>query len=148
MTYKEIKQDITTVKLLPCTAIAHCVSCDCAMGAGVALAICNKHTTLRNICKEHAKIAPYYIGDLYRHVDEYGTVYCMFTKLLYWHNANNLGETNYLSALKMCLELLRDQMRNNFESVLYMPKIASGNDKCNWEKVNSLLWMSLKMKTF
>lgn len=136
MKYKEIKWDITT--LPERYVIAHCISADCAMGAGVVIPIRNQHPTLKDKCKEFAK-GKDVVGTAYRHIDEKGVVYNMFTKSKCSQNAQTMREGEYLNNLKACLEQVRDCMRLNDEHYLGLPRIGCGLDRCDWNDVSKII---------
>lgn len=142
MIYKEIKKDITTIDYTPEAAIAHCISCDCAMGAGVVVPICNQHIALRTSCRAYARerTEDSLIKTAYRFADEIGVVYNMFTKRKVWQNATKgMAAGEYLHNLESCLIDVREQMLMCNENILYMPQIASGLDRCNWDDVRKII---------
>ena len=142
MNYKEITKDITTINYTPETAIAHCISCDCAMGAGVVVPICNKHRALKENCRTYAgqRTEDTLIGTAYRFADELGVVYNMFTKKKVWQNATRgMATGEYLRNLVACLTDVREQMLMCNENVLYMPQIACGLDRCSWNDVREII---------
>jgi len=142
MVYKEIKKDITTIDFTPETAIAHCISCDCEMGAGVVVPIYNQHRALKASCRAYAgeKTEDNLIRTAYRFADETGVVYNMFTKRKVWQNATKgMAAGEYLHNLKNCLIDVREQMLMCNENILYMPQIACSLDRCNWNDVRRII---------
>ena len=137
MLFIEEKGDITEQEGY---VIAHCVSCDCAMGVGVAVAICNKHINLRKDCKEIVATDKTVPGFVIRYKDDKGVVYNMFTKEKYWYNANrNMKLGEYESNLREALTKVKMLMLKNNETKLAMPRIGCGLDRCNWLDVSNMI---------
>lgn len=120
--------------------IAHCISVDCAMGAGVVVPICKKHVGLKPSCKEYVRKNPNALGFAYRYEDDLGVVYNMFSKQNVSEHAGYLiSYEQYLSQLKRCLESIRLQMQLNHENYLAMPLIGCGLDRCKWDDVKEII---------
>ncbi|WP_097006941.1 hypothetical protein [Lacrimispora amygdalina] len=156
MIYKMIYKDVT--KALPDYVTAQCISNDCAMGSGVVLAFRKVFPGLKAACINYIDIAKKDVSKItadgtdcrfvnnrgiyipYRHKDDAGVVYNMFTKDRYWHKAGKgITYESYLANLKDSLEAIRCMMIQNNETKLAMPKIASGRDKCKWEDVELII---------
>ena len=139
MRYKEMFADVT--KLDSRFVICHCISVDCAMGAGVVVPIKQKHVNIKPSCIKYVKeMTPEKaLGTSFRYEDNAGVCYNMFSKRWVRDNAQNLGETIYLENLRSCLKDLRNQMVFRSEKYLAMPKIGSGLDRCNWENVKKII---------
>ena len=140
MQYREEYADVT--KLNRNYAICHCISVDCAMGAGVVVPIKQKHVGVKPACIEYVReMTPEQaLGTSFRYEDDKGVCYNMFSKRWVRENAQNLGETVYLNNLKSCLEDIRNQMEFRREKYLAMPQIGSGLDRCNWEHVKNIIF--------
>lgn len=105
-------------------ALAHCISSDYALGAGIAVEF-NKRFNMRKRLEEigshmHPECVP---------VDN---VFNLVTKERYWH--------------KPTYETLEDSLLEMKEMIIYkgvkylaMPRIGSGLDKLSWPKVKSLI---------
>ena len=135
MKYEEKRADVT--KLDKSYVICHCISTDCAMGAGVVVPIKKKHINVKPACVEYTRemTRQKSLGTSFRYEDEKGVCYNMFSKFSVRDNAYNLPNGEYLRNLKSCLHDLRNQMVFRGEEKLAMPKIGSGLDRCNWEDV-------------
>lgn len=156
MIYKEEYADVTTK--MPEYVTAHCISEDCAMGAGVVLAFRKTFPGLKAACMEYMEmvrnsVSPYadhenrnsfvtsdYTVYPYRHVDAGKTVYNMFTKKNYWHKAGKgISYEDYMKHLKESLEMVKKSMIVKSEKKLAMPRIGSGLDRCKWEDVKETI---------
>lgn len=158
MEYREIYEDVT--KMLPEYVTAHCISNDCAMGAGVVLAFRRIFPGLKTACMNYMEIAKNDTSRLsengpistfvnerglyvpYRHKDEeVGVVYNMFTKERYWYKAGKgITYEDYIENLKESLQFVRSSMIQNHETKLAMPKIGCGLDRCKWEDVKAIIF--------
>lgn len=143
MNYTEKYNDVT--KMPSEYVIAHCISCDCAMGAGVVIPIMNKHPFLKRYCieyvrKQNKEFNLPSLGTAYRYQDQNGTVYNMFTKRFVGYKAGvGISYEYYLKTLEKCLIDVKKQMLTNNETFIAMPKIGCGLDKCKWEDVSKLI---------
>lgn len=157
MIYKEEYADVTTK--MPEYVTAHCISEDCAMGAGVVLAFRKVFPGLKAACMEYVQEATYdpsvmfhdgkpeslFVmpgGSLvpYRHQDEGKTVYNMFTKKRYYQKAGKgISYKTYLLNLEESLIMVKQMMISNNEKKIAMPRIGSGLDRCRWEDVKKII---------
>jgi len=143
MIYKEITADVT--KMIPEYVSAHCISNDCAMGAGVVLAFRKVFPGLKEACKAYMK-SPVWNNENkmpvpYRHQDMPGVIYNMFTKDKFWLKAGKgIDYEDYLNNLKLSLKAVKQMMYDNGETKLAMPKIGSGLDRCKWEDVRCIIY--------
>ena len=120
--------------------IAHCISVDCAMGAGVVIPICKKNTQLKDRCRDIAKKSKMMPGFIIRYQDSKGVVYNMFTKEKYWYNSTrNMAPGEYEKNLKEALVRVKNSMIKHNEIKLAMPRIGCGLDRCNWNNISSLI---------
>lgn len=136
MHYEERKQDVTRVTD---GVIAHCISRDCAMGAGVVIPICRRHPTLKATCRRVRDNGTLAVGQAFRFEDETGVVYNLISKEKVRDNATTLPSGQYYHQLQTCLIQLRDQMVEHQETTLYLPKIGSGLDKGDWAIISRLI---------
>lgn len=118
--------------------IAHCISCDCAMGAGVVIPIRNKYPGLKDACIKYVQSTKDPLGTAFRYETDYGVCYNLFTKRDVRANYLTL-QHRYLTALRFSLIDLREQMKNHNETKLAIPKIGAGLDRCNWEDVKAII---------
>lgn len=156
MIYYEEYGDV--IKKMPEFVSAHCISEDCAMGSGVVLAYRKAFPGLKAACINYVEIAKndksneaggvpksvFYDEDgilaPYRHLDEAGVVYNMFTKQKYWfHAGKGISYEEYMKNLRSSLELVRISMMKYGEKKLAMPKIASKRDRCDWKDVSKTI---------
>lgn len=124
--------------------ICHCISEDCGMGAGVVVPIQKKYAGLRDACLAYVKgrVEEWkpVVGTAFRYACEAGTVYNLFSKRWVHQRAGDgLTHEQYHTQLRSCLEDMRDQMADQGEEYLAMPKIACGIDRCRWEDVEAII---------
>lgn len=109
--------------------LAHCISSDYALGAGIAVEF-QKRFHLKNKLKE--------IGNsTYPDCILIDKVFNLVTKNKYWHKPTY--DTLYQS-----LKRMRDLIRTNDIEYLAMPKIGSGLDKLQWGKVKEMIELVFK----
>ena len=135
-----INQDLMTVDTK--YVICHCISADCAMGAGVVVPIKNKYKGIKNRCLDFVSENGInnVVGTAYRDKSENGTVYNLFSKRHVYHNAGSgITVDMYHSQLRRCLESMKTQLLENGEKYLAMPKIACGLDRCKWEDIETII---------
>lgn len=124
--------------------ICHCISEDCAMGAGVVVPIQKKYTGVRNACtayaEEHQANGKPVVGTAFPYTCPAGRVYNLFSKQWVHQRAGDgITHEQYHTQLKSCLEDLCGQMLENGEMYLAMPKIACGIDQCRWEDIEKII---------
>ena len=135
----EKQHDVT--KLPTRYVIAHCISCDCAMGAGVVIPIRQKFPFLKMYCLEYVRLHPDALGTAYRHKNAaVGVVYNLFSKQYVYHKAGfGVSYNEYLLNLEKCLIDMKNQMIEYGETTLGIPKIGCGLDGCKWEDVKNTI---------
>jgi hypothetical protein len=105
---------------------AHCISSDCAMGAGIAVDF-QKKFHLRNYllsfpeCRRKPPTIIYY-----------NRVFNLITKAKYWHKPT-------YESLMQCLVELKKQCIDTEVKYLAMPKIGCGLDRLQWGKVKEII---------
>lgn len=125
MIYKEVKEDFFNTDFTE-YAGAHCISLDCKMGAGIAVPIKNKFNlyNLKKLIEDNeVKVPSCYF---------YNNIFNLITKEHYW---NKPTYTTITASLSFMLELA---LENNINKIV-MPKIGSGLDKLNWNKVREII---------
>ena len=138
MKYEEKKADVT--KMPKEYSIAHCISCDCAMGKGVVVPIKEKFKRVKAECINYANSCDPY-KTAFRYSDENGVCYNMFTKQKVWHNSSRgMSYDEYIDNIKSTLNDVKVQMIAHNESKLAMPKIGCGLDRCNWDDVKNIIF--------
>ena len=111
--------------------LAHCISGDYALGAGIA-------KTFDEVYDMRFKLHKFYPipdGERYANVGEallVDNVFNLVTKQLCWH------KPTYESVYDT-LEYMRDLCENLHITKLAMPKIASGLDRLQWDQVKELI---------
>ena len=124
MNYKEERRDLFSVNFKE-YAIAHCISADCKMGAGIAVPIKEKFKLngMINIDSELLKpgVAIYYHN-----------VYNLITKKKYWHKPT-------YDTMRASLVSMYYHAKENDVKKIAMPKIGSGLDQLSWPKVREMI---------
>lgn len=110
-------------------AIAHCVTADYSLGAGIALALDEKY----DIRNELSEIGDSIYPDCIKVVRGNKTIYNLVNKHNRYAHAT-------LDDLKECLIKLRDQLIDDGITNIAMPRIASGKDRLNWSDVKDLIY--------
>ncbi len=121
---KEEKGDLFSVKNSS-PIFAHCVSSDGKMGAGIAKQFVRRYgSSLRDSVDgfEVGDAAPYKNGDT--------KIYNLITKEKYWKKPT-------FKSIQSSLKSLRKRLAENNEEKIYMPRIASGLDGKDWNKVKT-----------
>lgn len=119
-------------------ALAHCISLDCAMGAGIAVEFDKnfkgmKSLLLNTIKENHLKcpitisIPLNFIG-----LDDDRVVFNLITKEMYWHKPT-------YETITMCIKELAECCKVYGISYLAMPKIGCGLDRLRWSKVRTII---------
>jgi O-acetyl-ADP-ribose deacetylase (regulator of RNase III) len=101
--------------------VAHCISRDVKMGAGIALTFRNKYDQ-PTVTKSTIAI---------QQVDNIKICH-LLTKNLYWHKPT-------YESLKQSLIELNDYMLMNNLNTLAMPKIGCGLDRLRWNSVQNII---------
>ena len=121
---KEEKRDLFTVDNKYC--LAHCISSDLAMGAGIAVKFQEKYNLSRRIRKnEKGKIT-------YPNVYLIGNIFSLVTKELYWHKPT-------YENFKITLQMMKHMCGWNHIKYLAMPKLGCGLDRLSWVKVKEMI---------
>lgn len=133
MIFKEEKRDLFTLDER--YALAHCISTDCAMGAGIAVQFQKKYN-LRGVVLGRSYG---YIGECVAYVqfkdndkDKREVVFNLMTKEKYWH------KPTYESLTKTLVEMKKQCLDMDIK-YLAMPKIGCGLDKLQWGKVREII---------
>ena len=107
--------------------LAHCISADFALGAGIAKAFDSVYK-MRFKLFRHYPDYEYHCGDALL-IDN---VFNLVTKRKCW------GKPTYES-LRESLEMMREQLEFLDATKLAMPKIASGLDRLDWNQVYDII---------
>lgn len=131
MVYIEEKRDLFSVD--SSYYLAHCISADYALGAGIAVEF-NKRFDMRK--KLYGKIP-----NAWRHMQQCGlkgmcirvdNVLNLVTKEKYWYKPT-------YDSLRDALESMRDVCKAMHIEKVAMPMIGCGLDKLSWDKVSNIL---------
>ncbi|KAJ1139223.1 hypothetical protein NDU88_005598 [Pleurodeles waltl] len=129
---KAPKQRVQDVKgdLFSCPAtdsLAHCISEDCRMGAGIAVIFKKKFGGIKELKSQNKKtgeVAFLKDGDRY--------VYYLITK-------KKASDKPTYDSLRKSLEAMQDHCLANGVKSVSMPRIGCGLDGLQWEKVSDIL---------
>jgi len=124
---KEIKGDLFTSP----DSLAHCVSKDLKMGAGIAVIFKKKFGQVEELMSQNPQV-----GGLVLLKEEDRTIFYLVTKEKYWYKPTYKSLESSLVALNKELE-----KRNIFK--LSIPRIGCGLDNLNWEKVKIIIGKTL-----
>lgn len=122
MDFKEVNQDL--FKLEGTHHLAHCISSDYALGAGIAVAFDRKYSMRKKLLQ---------VGSgKYPDVIQIGKVFNLVTKDKCWQKPTykDLGVT---------LGKMRELCDQQGISKLAMPKIGCGLDRLEWVKVQAMI---------
>lgn len=131
MIYKEVVKDLFTVS--DDYYLAHCISADYALGAGIAVEF-DKRFDMRRKLKEDA---PNY-WETMKHYNIKGEcilidrVLNLITKEKYYHKPT-------YESLKQSLEMMKLVCEANHIKKVAMPTIGCGLDKLEWSKVSEII---------
>ncbi|MBL4952019.1 macro domain-containing protein [Neobacillus sp. YIM B02564] len=125
MKYQEIERDLFTVPNY--YALAHCISADCKLGAGIALQFNKKFPVMKqDLLSRNPKVgeAQAFHGPF--------LIFNLITKEKYWQKPTYKSLTQSLYSMKHQLTQL------GFHH-LAMPRIGCGLDKLDWPIVRSII---------
>ncbi|OHD25279.1 MAG: hypothetical protein A2Y34_04005 [Spirochaetes bacterium GWC1_27_15] len=103
--------------------LAHCISSDCAIGAGIAVEF-QKKFKLRNKLLQHYTGHPTCI--------QIGRIFNLITKEKYWHKPTK-------DSLKESVTMMKELAINEEVMFIAMPKIGCGLDRLQWGEVREML---------
>ena len=107
--------------------LAHCISADFALGAGIAKKFDEVYNMRFKLFREY-DMYEYEGGDALL-IDN---VFNLVTKKKCYHKPT-------YESVREALETMKDLMDFNSTTKLAMPKIASGLDRCDWNKVYDII---------
>lgn len=127
MRYNEIKCDLFS--LGPEYYLAHCISADFALGAGIAVQFNRRFDLHKKLKAEYPRYANYWNGGTCLLEDR---VFNLVTKSRYWQKPTYKSMSDALVAMRdICVE--QDINR------IAMPMIGCGLDKLDWHRVSKLI---------
>lgn len=137
MKYHEQKGDL--FKLDNKYALAHCISLDCAMGAGIAVTFDQKFKGMKKellkVIKENEHTYPIALN--YVAGPEMRNVFNLITKKFYYNKPTYETITECIKQMKFYCELYNVKY-------LAMPKIGCGLDRLEWDKVREIIQKEFK----
>lgn len=107
--------------------LAHCISSDFALGAGIAKTFDSVYNMRFKLFRNYPDYK-YVGGDALLINNTFNLV----TKQKYWHKPT-------YESLKEALEMMKELMEFMDITKLAMPKIASGLDRLNWDRVYNII---------
>ena len=107
--------------------LAHCVSADFALGAGIAKAFDSVYNMRFKLFRQYPDYE-YHGGDAILIDNTFNLV----TKQKYWHKPT-------YGSLREALEMMKEQLDFLGATKLAMPKIASGLDRLSWPQVYDII---------
>ncbi len=126
MNFKQVNGDLFSADTG--SIMAHCISSDCVMGAGIALEFSRRFPNI----KEHCLSLKPKVGDaLFYHNGNRG-VFNLVTKKYYHHKPTYYD-------LERSLVAMKGQLSARGAVCVAMPKIGCGLDRLNWHKVSSII---------
>ena len=117
--FSEIEGDLFTSK----DSLAHCVSADLKMGAGIAKQFRNRFGRVEELKRQHKKV-----GEVAVLRVQHRNIYYLITKEFYYKKPT-------LFTLRRPLEQMRDHAVEREIERIAMPAIGCGLDKLNWGDV-------------
>lgn len=137
MIIKEVKKDLFTVS--KDYALAHCISADFALGAGIAKEFdkrFNARQKLFNVSPASwiprwDETKERFRGSSIILFSDY-TFFNLVTKRDYWDKPT-------LTTIKNALIWMKEQCEDYYITKLAMPRIGCGLDKCDWSNVKPLI---------
>lgn len=108
-------------------SLAHCISADFALGAGIAVEFDNRYNMRERLRDNHD--ITYFDTGFCIQIDE---VYNLITK------AKAYQKPTYEN-LQEALEDLRNELEDNGVTKLAMPKIGCGLDRLEWNRVKEII---------
>lgn len=134
MIYKEEKRDLFSVD--DSYYIAHCISADFALGAGVAKEINRRFNTREELRKEHS--------DFYEKWMRYPDLHCIMSCIVIGRVINLVTKGKYYEkptykSLHNALALMKVKCRLSKIKKLAMPLIGCGLDRLQWDRVSAMI---------
>ncbi len=115
-------------------ALAHCISEDCAMGAGIAVEF-QKRFKLKNDIREVLNLCeafkyPITIA-IHRGMNK-RPIYNLITKRFYYNKPT-------YQSIRQCIKEMASMCKRDNIKYLAMPKIGCGLDRLQWSKVREII---------
>lgn len=109
-------------------ALAHCISKDCKMGAGIAVEFKRRFSKLqKSVMDQNPQI-----GDAINHYSNQRLLFNLITKEKYWHKPT-------YKTFRATIENLKEGMRTLNSNKLAVPLLGAGLDGLNWENNREII---------
>lgn len=113
-------------------SLAHCISEECAMGAGIAVAFDKEFRGMKNYCKRAVEVNNLHFPCVIPFINNERTIFNMITKKVYY------SKPTYITITK-CIEEMADMCEKFDIKYLGIPKIGCGLDRLSWSKVREII---------
>lgn len=113
-------------------ALAHCISQDCAMGAGIAVQFTKKFKGMKDYCKNVIENNHLSYPCVIPYLNDNGTVFNLVTKRYYYN------KPTYTTITKTIHDMATMCKQYNIK-YLAIPKLGCGLDKLQWNKVEEII---------
>ena len=111
----------------PDVSLAHCISCDLKMGAGIAKKFRDKFGRIQELLDQKVNI-----GEIAILIVESKFIYNLVTKNRYFDKPT-------YESLRQCLVAMKEHAVKNQVKNIAMPKIGCGLDRLEWNTVSNLI---------
>jgi len=126
MIYSEIKKNLFEMDSK--YTLAHCISSDCAMGAGIAVEFQKRFGLKQKLLYHYSESDRAHSTCIYEN-----KVLNLITKEKYWHKPTEMSMKNSLRRMK-------EVIIENDIKLIAMPKIGAGLDRLSWTKVKEMIY--------
>ena len=114
-------------------ALAHCISLDCAMGAGIAVEFNKRFRGMKNECMRHVDKYELSFPNIFMFEGNNGQiVFNLITKKVYY------GKPTY-QTITECIKMMKEHCQHYNIKYLAIPKIGCGLDRLQWGKVREII---------
>lgn len=113
-------------------ALAHCISQDCAMGAGIAVQFNKTFKGMKNYCIRVIKQNNLTFPCVLPYCDNDRTIFNLVTKKAYY------GKPTYITITK-CIHEMATMCKQYNIKYLAIPKLGCGLDRLQWSKVREII---------
>lgn len=114
-------------------ALAHCISLDCAMGAGIAVEFDKRFEGMKQECRRHVEKYGLKHPNIFMYEGkERRIVFNLITKKNYYNKPTYITITQ-------SLQMLREHCEHYGIKHLAIPKLGCGLDRLQWDKVKRII---------
>lgn len=118
-------------------ALAHCISLDCAMGAGIAKEFVKRYPRMKKELLKDIELENLTYPMTLYYLTEKDVIFNMVTKERYWHKPT-------YETIAACIKDLAYYCTVYGIDYLAMPRIGCGLDRLNWSKVRKIILEEFK----